>query len=67
MDFGNPDLVELAGAFGIRGYRAEKAGDLASILSEALERDEPSVVDIPVDYSDNPFLIREMGSVLARQ
>ncbi len=67
VDFGNPDLLELARAFGIRGYRAEKAGDLPSILAEALEKKEPSVVDIPVDYSDNPFLIQEMGSVLARQ
>ncbi len=67
VDFGNPDLLELAKAFGIRGYRVEKAGDLSSILTEALGRDEPSVVDIPVDYSDNPFLVKEMGSVLARQ
>ncbi len=67
VDFGNPDLLELAKAFGVRGYRVEKAGELPSILQEAFERDEPSVVDIPVDYSDNPFLIQEMGSVLARQ
>lgn len=67
VDFGNPDLLELAKAFGVRGYRADKAGDLASILEEALERHEASVVDIPVDYGDNPFLIQEMGRVLARQ
>ncbi len=67
VDFGNPDLMKLADAFGIRGYRTEKAGDLASILQEALEREEPSLVDVPVDYSDNPFLIREMGRIVARQ
>ncbi len=67
VDFSNPDFLELAKAFGIRGYRVERAGDLSSILDEALERDEPSLVDIPVDYSDNPFLVQEMGSVLARQ
>ncbi len=67
VDFGNPDLVALAGAFGVRGYRVEKAAELASILEEALGRREPSVVDIPVDYSDNPFLVQAMGRILARQ
>ena len=67
VDFGNPDLVRLAEAFGVRGYRVEKAGDLPSILDEALARDEPSMVDIPVDYSDNPFLVQEMGRIVARQ
>ncbi len=67
VDFGNPDLVQLAKAFGVRGFRAEKAGDLAAILEEALELSVPSVVDIPVDYSDNPFLIQEMGRVVARE
>ncbi len=67
VDFGNPDLRELAKAFGIRGYRADKAGELTSILEEALGRDEPCLVDIPVDYSDNPFLVEAMGRVVARQ
>ncbi len=67
VDFGNPDFVALAKAFGVRGYRVEAAGDLSSVLTEALGKDEPSVVDIPVDYRDNPFLAKEMGRVLARQ
>ena len=67
VDFGNPDLVELSRAFGVRGYRVEKPGDLPSILDEAFGRDEPSVIDIPVDYSDNPFLVQEMGRIVARQ
>lgn len=67
VDFGNPDLLELAKAFGIRGYRMEKAGDLSSILEEALNRNVPSLVDILVDYRDNPFPIKEMGRVVARQ
>ncbi len=67
VDFGNPDFLQLAQAFGIRGYRADKAGELASVLEEALSRDEPCVVDIPVDYSDNPFLVETLGRVVARQ
>lgn len=67
VDFGNPDLVALAKSFGIRGYRVEKGNELASILDEALNREEPTVVDIPVDYRDNPFRVQEMGRVVARQ
>jgi acetolactate synthase-1/2/3 large subunit len=65
VDFGNPDLLELAKAFGIRGYRAKKAGDRSPILEEALNRNVPSLVDIPVDYRDNPFVIKEMGRLVA--
>ena len=57
VDFGNPDLVELAKAFGIRGFRSEDARELPSVLEETLDLKEPSVVDIPVDYSDNPFIM----------
>jgi acetolactate synthase-1/2/3 large subunit len=55
-EFGNPDLVGLAQAFGIRGFRVERPSELASILGEALESNVPSVVDIPVEYRDNPFV-----------
>ena len=63
-DFTNPDFVQLAKAFGIRGYEVTDSSDLASIFEEAINLDEPSVIDIPVDYSDNPLLIEEMGHVL---
>jgi len=55
-EFGNPDLVALAAAFGIHGLRVERPSDLSSTLSEAFESTQPVVVDIPVDYGDNPFL-----------
>jgi acetolactate synthase-1/2/3 large subunit len=57
-EFGNPDLVALAQAFGIRGFRVELPSELASVLEEALESKLPSVVDIPIEYRDNPFVSR---------
>ncbi|HEX9339676.1 MAG TPA: acetolactate synthase large subunit [Thermoplasmata archaeon] len=56
-EFGNPDLVEVAKAFGIRGFRVERPSELEAVVEDALESKEPAVVDIPVDYSDNPFLV----------
>ena len=52
IEFGNPDLVKLAEAFGAKGYRVEKADDLARILAEALAQPLPTVIDVPIDYSE---------------
>src|SRR5437763_22283 len=56
--FDNPEFVRLAEAFGIRGFRVEHPSELSSVLSEALQEASPTVVDVPVDYSDNPFIGR---------
>ncbi len=55
-EFGNPDLLDLAKAFGVRGFRVGHPSELNSILREALESKAPCLVDIPVDYGNNPFL-----------
>ncbi|HXY83245.1 MAG TPA: thiamine pyrophosphate-dependent enzyme, partial [Candidatus Saccharimonadales bacterium] len=65
-EFGNPDMLTLAKAFGIHGFQVNSKADFQSVLEEALSLTEPSLIDIPVDYSDNPFLIQQMGSVLTQ-
>src|SRR5437870_685385 len=55
-DFGNPDLTDLAKAFGLRGFRVEHPRELRSVLEEAMESKDPCLVDIPVDYTRNPFV-----------
>ena len=55
-DFGNPDLTDLAKAFGLRGFRVEHPKELRSVLEEAMESKDPCLVDIPVDYARNPFV-----------
>jgi acetolactate synthase-1/2/3 large subunit len=55
-EFSNPDFEALAKAFGIQGFRVDDPSDLGSVLEEALELNAPSVVDLPVEYGDNPFL-----------
>jgi acetolactate synthase-1/2/3 large subunit len=52
IDFGNPDFVKLAEAFGCKGYRVEKADDLAVMLADALTQHVPTVIDVPIDYRD---------------
>lgn len=63
-DFGNPDFPTLAKAFGIAGFTVAAPSELPSVLEEALESSRPCLVDIPIDYSENPFLGRVGGGIV---
>jgi len=62
--FGNPDFVKLAEAFGAKGYRVQAASELLPILQEAFQHQGPSVVDVPVDYTENVKLTERMGHLV---
>jgi acetolactate synthase-1/2/3 large subunit len=64
VTFGNPDFVELARAFGAKGYRVESARQLGPILAEALAQTGPSIVDVPVDYRENTRLTARLGQLV---
>jgi acetolactate synthase-1/2/3 large subunit len=52
-EFGNPDFVQLAKAFGIAGYAVESAADLLPTLRLALDLGEPALVAVPWDHTAN--------------
>ena len=60
-EFGNPDFVALARAFGIAGFAIERAEDLEPTLRRALDLDEPTIVAVPIDSSANDGLAQEAG------
>ncbi len=62
--FGNPDFAKLAEAFGAKGYRVQAASELLPILREAFQHQGPSVVDVPVDYTENVKLTERMGHLV---
>jgi acetolactate synthase-1/2/3 large subunit len=64
VEFGNPDFVKLAEAFGARGYRIEQAGQLLPTLQQALSDDAVSIIDCPVDYSENLRLTETLGEMV---
>jgi acetolactate synthase-1/2/3 large subunit len=64
VDFDNPDLVKLAESFGAKGYRVEKGGDLMTILQTALHDNAVSIIDCPVDYSENLKLTSKLGEMV---
>jgi acetolactate synthase-1/2/3 large subunit len=62
--FTNPDFVKYAESFGARGYRVEKAADLLPILRRALADNTVSIIDCPVDYSENLKLTAKLGEMV---
>jgi acetolactate synthase-1/2/3 large subunit len=53
VEFDNPDLVQYAGSFGIPAWRVEQPDDFAPLLRRALEMDVPSLIDVPIDHTEN--------------
>lgn len=64
MDFGNPDFVRYAEAYGATGLRVDEGDRLRDVLEDAFStaRDtgRPALVDCPVDYSENRELSKDL-------
>lgn len=67
IDFNNPDFVKYAESFGAKGYRITEANQLLPTLKTALKDDTVSIIDCPVDYSENYRLTQLLGQVLAEK
>ena len=65
IDFKNPDFVQYAESFGAKGYRIESADQLLPTLEKALKDNTVSIIDCPVDYSQNDRLTQLLGSVIS--
>jgi acetolactate synthase-1/2/3 large subunit len=64
IDFNNPDFVKYAEAFGATGYRINKGEDLLPTLKKALADKTVSIIDCPVDYSENLKLTGKLGEMV---
>jgi acetolactate synthase-1/2/3 large subunit len=62
VGFGNPDFVKLADAFGMPAWRCASAGEFSQRLAEALALDVPSLIVVPIDYSIDIAISRELGA-----
>jgi acetolactate synthase-1/2/3 large subunit len=58
VDFTNPDFIKLAESFGAVGMRLKTAKDFEPMLKEALTKDVPVIIDVPIDYSDNDLIYK---------
>jgi acetolactate synthase-1/2/3 large subunit len=60
-EFGNPDFVQLAQAFGVAGFKVEKGSELGPALKRALDLGQPAVVAVPWDHEANQRLSGASG------
>ncbi len=66
LDYGNPDFVKYAEAYGAHGHRIGAVDELRPQLVACREEGGVHVVEIPVDYADNdPILNREIKELAA--
>lgn len=63
IDVGNADFVKFAESFGAKGYRIEKTVDLQSIIETAMNDGTVSIIDCPVDYSENMKLTARLKTL----
>jgi acetolactate synthase I/II/III large subunit len=63
--FNNPDFVKYAESFGAKGYRVERTQDLLPTLREALAADTVTIIDCPVDYSENMKLTKRLSELVS--
>ncbi len=63
LDFGNPNWVQLAEAFGWHGHFVTESVNLKDTLEAAFNEDGPSLVVVPIDYSENMKLTKRLGEI----
>lgn len=63
VHFENPDFAAYARSFGLPGFKVERADDLLPTLTRALALDEPSVIEVPVDYRENMRLSAHLAEL----
>ena len=63
LDFGNPNWKLLAQAFGWHGHLVNRSSDLRDTLEAAFTETGPSLIVIPIDYSENLRLTESLGQV----
>ena len=61
VSFNNPDLIKYANSLGLPGYRVSHPGELIPALQMALTESLPSIIEVPIDYRENPKLVENIG------
>ena len=61
LDYGNPDFVAYAESYGAEGFRVKSFDDFSLTLKKCLKSKKVSLIELPVDYSENEkVLIKEL-------
>ena len=61
----SPDYVKLADAYGIPGWRVERADEIATALTDATRTDGPALVEFVIEQEANVFPMIPPGATLS--
>jgi acetolactate synthase-1/2/3 large subunit len=60
LDFNNPDFVKYAESYGAKAFRVQKPEDLEKYLKESFKTKGVKLIELPIDYSENIKLTKEL-------
>lgn len=64
VQLGAVNIKQFAESFGAKGYKVENADQLLPIIQQALADKGPVLVEVPIDYSDNPALFETTSGTM---
>jgi acetolactate synthase-1/2/3 large subunit len=53
-ELANPDFMKLADAYGVLGMRAKEPTEVGRLVRQAIEKDRPALVEVPVGRMNRP-------------
>ncbi|MGC8850001.1 MAG: biosynthetic-type acetolactate synthase large subunit, partial [Candidatus Bathyarchaeia archaeon] len=65
VELRNPDFVKLAESYGAQGWRVADINELENALSQSLESEVPSVIDVPISPEEDVLPMVPPGKGLA--
>jgi len=66
LRYGNPDFVRYAEAYGAHGHRVEAAAELEPLLARCLAASGVQLIEVPVDYGGDQYILNEEIPELVR-
>lgn len=65
LEFGNPDFVKYAQAYGASGHRLQSAGELSTLIEKAFSEGGVHLIDTPLDYADSYRILLQQVAELS--
>lgn len=61
LEYNNPDFVAYAEAYGAKGHRVSKTGELTGLIQSCFKKGGVHLIDLPIDYAENKKLSADLA------
>ncbi|MEH7345875.1 acetolactate synthase large subunit [Bacillus sp. JJ1532] len=66
IEFTDPNFLDFAKSFGVKGMKVTHSDELLPMLEKALSSNEIVLIDVDVDYSENVKLSKTLGDYICK-